>query len=75
MRYKLERLPFWGENVRLDAINFEYPSQEVFEDMDSFFHDPSVSLKALKFTEHGLHLASVQCVYSDSSEDPHSIKL
>ena len=30
-RFTLKKLPMWGEQVAADAINFEWPTQEIFE--------------------------------------------
>ena len=32
--YRLEKLPVWGMQIREHEINFEWPTQEMFDKMD-----------------------------------------
>ena len=45
-KYSLRRLPLWGESIGPDEINdfFEYPSQGLFDYMDT-----AVTLTSLEF--------------------------
>ena len=66
VRYTLERLPAWGETVRPEEINFQWPTQEVFDQMDS-----QVYLKSIQFKNNGYGaVTSVACFYSNDEESP-----
>ena len=55
----------WGEKVSPSRINFEWPTQEVFEQMD-----PTVTLKSITFKDSPPAVSFVQCKYSNDQESP-----
>ena len=66
VRNTLERLPAWGETVRPEEINFQWPTQEIFDQMDS-----EVYLKSIQFKNNGYGaVTSVACFYSNDEESP-----
>lgn len=58
--YSLRKLPCWGQ--QLEPINFEWPTQDVWDTMDA-----DVTLTSLEFMDEGtMHrVSSVRCVYSE----------
>ena len=58
--YSMRRLPCWGQ--QLEPINFEWPTEEVWNNMES-----DVNLISLEFKDEGaMHrISSVRTVYSD----------
>ena len=55
--FTLKRLPLWGQQVSEHEINFEWPTQEMF---DEFENIENASLKTLELKDHGCYLASVR---------------
>ena len=62
-KYTLRRLPLWGEKVRDDEINFQYPSQEIFNSLPA-----SVFLRGLEVSTYHANdntVSSVLCRLSN----------
>lgn len=68
-KYSLRRLPLWGENIGPDEINdfFEYPSQGIFDYMDT-----AVTLTSLEFkmSQRLATISSVRANYSNGQKSP-----
>ena len=43
----LKKLPLWGEKVSEDEINFEWPTPEIFAQMQ-----PDVTIQSMEFKTH-----------------------
>ena len=44
-KYTLRKMPMWGKQVRPDEINFEWPTQEILDGMQSDVSVKSITLK------------------------------
>ena len=67
-KFVLKKLPMWGEQVSAHAINFEWPTQEIFDKWPL-----DVSLKSITFSESTKvtnSISSVQCAISTDEESP-----
>ena len=51
--FVLKRLPLWGQKVKADDVNFEWPTQEMLDKMPS-----DVYLQSLEFKSVSGHLLS-----------------
>lgn len=60
----LKRLPCWGEKVRADQVNFEWPTQEMLDRMQ-----PDVHLQTLEF-KGDYALSSARCILSSGESSP-----
>ena len=60
----MHRLPPWGQKASNRQINFEWPSQDEFDQMSKH-----VRLTSLEF-KYNDAISSVRCVMSDSSTSP-----
>lgn len=62
-------LPMWGEQVKSDAINFEWPTREIFDRWPS-----NVSIKSITFSirdkNYGSYISSVECAISTDEKSP-----
>ena len=66
--FVLKKLPMWGEQVAADAINFEWPTQEIFDEWPL-----DVSLKSITFSDSSKQtsfISSVQCTISTGEVSP-----
>ena len=60
-QFLLKKLPIWGLQISPDKINFEWPTQDLLNQMDG-----DVRLKSLNFkTNENGRLASVECNLDD----------
>ena len=67
-KFTLRKLPMWGQQVTLDKIDFEWPTQEM---LDRWL--PDVSLKSITFStydQNGAEVSSVQCMLSNNESSP-----
>ena len=60
----MRRLPLWGQKASNRQINFEWPSQDEFDQMSTH-----VRLTSLEF-KYNDAISSVRCVMSDSNTSP-----
>ena len=63
--YMLRRLPVWGYECDDKAIDFEWPTQEIFD-----LQQPDVTLKSLEFCGDKDLIASVKCNLSNGQSSP-----
>jgi len=66
----LKKLPLWGEDVTEDAIDFEWPTPEIFAEMR-----PDASIQSIEFTTHEFAnaaggVSSVQVTLSNGQSSP-----
>ena len=65
-KYTLEKLPMWGKKVQHDEINFQWPSQEMLNEME-----PDVWLESIQFKGiPEVVLSSVQVTLSNGQKSP-----
>jgi len=70
--YNLRKLPMWGQQVSLEAINFEWPTQGMFDKMP-----PSVSLKWLEISTSNQNdpaVAAVRVAMTNEQKSRHFLK-
>ena len=66
-RLKLRKLPLWGEQVKLDQINFEWPTQEILDQLPTTCQLTSMTFK----TANGYtRVGSIQCMLSTGQSSP-----
>ena len=62
----MKKLPLWGNQCTPDKINFEWPSQGLFD-----FMEPDVSLTSLSLKmQDSSAISSIQCVLSNGEISP-----
>ena len=64
----LKKLPLWGEQVSDDEIDFEWPTQEAFDQMN-----PDVFIESIEFKsrhEYSHYVSSVKVNLSNGESSP-----
>ena len=64
----LKRLPMWGTGVNADQVNFEWPTQDLLDQMPSDVIMKSIEFKSYSNSRQVLN--SVQCTLSDGTKSP-----
>ena len=64
-QYKLKKLPMWGLKVNLNEIDFEWPTQEIFDQMQ-----PDVTIKSLEFKDSSYVISSIRVNLSNNQSSP-----
>ena len=65
-KYTMRKLPMWGKKFEENQINFEWPTQEIFDQMQ---HD-QVKLASIEFNSCNDALASCQFILSNDLKSP-----
>ena len=64
----LRKLPLWGERVSEDEINFEWPTPEIFAQMQ-----PDVTIQSIEFktySQSSTAVSSVKVILSNGESSP-----
>ena len=64
-KFILKKLPMWGWQAPADKIDFEWPTQALFDSML-----PDVSLKSIELKGFGNVIAGVKCTLSNGQASP-----